>query len=422
MTKIPVSVGSTRDERGATTMLIALLFGAFVVTGLLAWSADAGQIMWERRQTQNAADAAAMALAQSCAKGNCVSDADGLPALVNANTINSLARTHTIERQCKANTTVGTLPVCTSTPNVTQLRECPPLPTGMSSTLPYVEVRVRADESSPGLIPNPFTRANNTGPDNSNVISCSRAAWGTPMSATFTSPITISTCEWQTYTSAGTTYVAQPPVAPWPGYGGAGQPAYPLAATTPNTPGREVKISLHDPTKPGCSYNGKDTAGGFGYLDTSGSCSTSLTTTNGVDVWANIDTGSSTTGSCQTALANIWSNGPVIDLPVFDCMVKSTTGTPVGAPPSDCDPADAGGANTYYHVAGVAKFYLSGYKIGGGPADERASRVSGVVPCSGSNRCISGWFVQGVLNTPVTSIVPPTTTTGFGLTAVLAAG
>lgn len=54
-----------RNERGATAALVALLFGGFVVTGLLAWSADAGQIFWERRQTQNAADAAALALAQS---------------------------------------------------------------------------------------------------------------------------------------------------------------------------------------------------------------------------------------------------------------------------------------------------------------------------------------------------------------------
>lgn len=417
----PLSTGRrARNERGATTMLIALLFGGFVVTGLLAWSADAGQVFWERRQTQNAADAAALALAQSCAKNNCVVDADGLPALVAANTVNNATRTHTIERQCKVNTTVGTLPVCSSTPNVSNLRECPPVPTGMSSSLPYVEVRVRSNGATPGLIPNPFTRANDTGPDDSSVISCARAAWGVPGGGTFTSPITISVCEWQTYTNGGLTYTAQPPVAPWPGYGGAGQPAYPPAATTPNTPGRELIIDLHDPAKPGCSYQGKDTAGGFGYLDTSGSCSTSLSTTNGTDVWANIDTGSSATTSCQTAMSNIWTSGPVIDLPVFDCMVKSTTGTPVGSPPTDCDPGDAGGANTYYHVRGIAKFYLSGYRLGGSVT--QPSRVSGSVPCGNPRRCISGWFVQGVLNTPTVSIVPPAPGNGFGITAVLPAG
>ena len=70
MSRRPPACRRARNERGATTMLVALLFGGFVVTGLLAWSADAGQVFWERRQTQNAADAAAMALAQSCAKGN----------------------------------------------------------------------------------------------------------------------------------------------------------------------------------------------------------------------------------------------------------------------------------------------------------------------------------------------------------------
>ncbi|MFC7491621.1 MULTISPECIES: pilus assembly protein TadG-related protein [unclassified Knoellia] len=410
-----------RDERGAVGVLVAMLFGFFVVTGLLAWSVDAGQIILERRQTQNAADAAALALAQSCAKTNCNLDADGLPALVNANTINIGTRTHTIERQCKSAASIpGSLPVCSSSPSVTELRECPPLPSSLSSGFPYVEVRVRANDTGPGLIPNLFTQVNSTGPDTSNVVSCARAAWGSPTSGAFTSPITISTCEWQTYTSGGTTYVAQPPAAPWPGYGGAGQPAYPLAATTPNSPGREVIIDLHDPAKPGCSYKGKDTAGGFGYLDTTGSCSTTLTTTNGVNIWANIDTGSSTTGGCQTALSNIWTSGPVIDLPVFDCMVKSTTGTPAGAPPADCDPSDAGGANTYYHVAGIAKFYLSGYRIGGGVT--KASHVSGAIPCGNPRRCISGWFVQGVLNVPATTIVPPSSTTGFGLSAVVAAG
>ena len=73
----------------------------------------------------------------------------------------------------------------------------------------------------------------------------------------------------------------------------------------------------------------------------------------------------------------------------------------------DCTGAGAGGAQSYYHILGWAKFYLSGYKIGGSPDTERASRVSGTVPCSGPRRCISGWFVQGTLAT-ATTMVPPT--------------
>lgn len=409
---------SPRDERGATAVLVVLLFGAFVITGLLAWSADAGQVMWERRQTQNAADAAAMALAQSCAKNNCVPDADALPALVNANTVNNGARTHTIERQCKRNTTVGTLPLCTSTSSVDQLRECPPLPAGLASTLPYVEVRVHANETSPGLIPNPFTRANNTGPDNSNVVSCSRAAWGTPAANNFTAPIAISTCEWNTFTNGGLTYYPAPSGA-WPGYGGAGQSPWPLGPTTPSTAGREIVIKLHDPGAAECPAgpSGGDSPGGFGYLDTASGCIVNATATNGVDYWASVSTGSSAPSSCRPVLADLRDNGPVVDLPIFDCIVNNGSGAVTAA--MDC--SSGSGSSATYHLVGVARFYISGYRITGG--DSRPSRVTGSVPCSGSVRCISGWFVSGVISTPTTGVVPPSSThPGFGLSVVVPAG
>ncbi len=410
-----------RDDRGSVTPLVAILVAGGVLIGILTFAVDTGQVMWERRQTQNAADAAALSLAQSCAKGNCAPGADNLAGLIADNTNNTApGRGHVIERQCGRNVTSGTLPACTNAPSLTQLRECPPLPSGLNPLLPQVEVRVRAEQDGQPVIPNPFARASDGTPD-SNVTSCARAAWGIPATTTFTSPITISTCEWQQYSNGGASYVAAAPVAPWPGYGGVGQPAYPLPATQPNTAGREVIIKLHDPSPiDNCSYKGKDTAGGFGYLDSTTTCSTTITTTNGVDYWANIDTGSSATVPCRTALDSIWRNGPVIDLPVFDCLVKSS-GTPTGGLPSNCGGSAAGGANTYYHIAGVAKFYLSGYKIGG--SQQRPSRVSGAVPCSGSDRCISGWFVQGVMNSPSTVINPPTSgNPGFGVWAVVAAG
>lgn len=406
-----------RDERGATAVLVALLFGAFVVTGLLAWSADVGQVMWERRQTQNASDAAAMALAQSCAKNNCTLDADSLPALVNANTVNNGGRTHTIERQCKRNTSIGTLPTCTSTGSVSQLRECPPAPSTLSS-IPYVEVRVHANQTSPGLIPNPFTRANSTGPDDSNVVSCSRAAWGVPSTNSFLAPIAISTCEWRTFSAGGTTYYPAPSGA-WPGYGGAGQSPWPLAPTTPNTAGREVIITLHgtgDSTCP-AGPSGGDAPGGFGYLASSGPCDVSATTTNGTDFWASVSTGSSAPNPCRDILGAVRDNGPVMDLPVYDCIVNGGSG-PV-TPSTACN--SGSGSSARYHLAGVARFYLSGYKITG--SDSRPSRVTGSVPCSGSARCISGWFVSGVLSNPTGGILPPSPTNpGFGLSVVVPAG
>ncbi|GAA4109714.1 hypothetical protein GCM10022415_03040 [Knoellia locipacati] len=408
-----------RDERGAVGALVGLLFGAFVVTGLLAWSADVGQVMWERRQTQNAADAAALALAQSCAKNNCVAGADNLPALVNANTVNNALRTHTLERQCKRNTSIGSLPQCTSTPSITALRECPPMPSTLS-TLPYVEVRVGANEGGLGIIPNPFSRVNNSPADDSTqqVYSCSRAAWGVPAANSFLAPIAISTCEWRTYSAGGTTYHPAPTGA-WPGYGGAGQPPWPLGPTNPNTAGREVVITLHGSGDSSCPSgpSGGDVPGGFGYLDSTGSCNVTTSTTNGTDYWAPVSTGSSAPNSCRSVLADVRDNGPVIDLPVYDCIVNNGSGAVT--PSTSC--LSGNGSSARYHLAGVARFYLSGYKITG--SESRPSRVTGSVPCSGSARCISGWFVSGVLSNPTGGVVAPTPSNpGFGLSVVVPAG
>ncbi len=409
---------SLRNERGAVGAIVGALVGLFVVTGLLAWSVDAGQVIWERRQTQNAADAGALALAQSCAKGNCNIDADTLPALVNANTVNLGARTHTIERQCKGNWSVGSLTNCAAPlSDVSQLRECPQIPSAATG-LPYVEVRVRANEGGQPTIPNPFSRVNPRGPATSSVLSCARAAWGTPTSGSFAAPITISTCEWNTFSGGGASY-APAPQGVWPGYGGAGQPSYPLGPATPNTPGHEIVITLHDPADGECPAgpSGGDAPGGFGYLATTAPCTVSTTTTNGVDYWASVDTGSAAPNPCRPVLANIRDNGPVMDLPVFDCIVNNGSGAVT--PSTDCNSGN--GANAKYHLAGIARFYLSGYRITGG--DTRPSRITGNVPCASSVRCISGWFVSGVLSNPSGTVVPPSPSNpGFGLSAVIAAG
>jgi hypothetical protein len=223
-------------------------------------------------------------------------------------------------------------------------------------------------------------------------------------------------------TSGGSSWVVNPPSGTWPGYGGAGQPPLPGGFTTPNTSGREQMITLHDPSKPPCSFNGKDTAGGFGYLQPTGSCEATVSSVNGVDQWSSIDTGSSATNDCKTKLAQIYANGPVIDIPVFDCIVRSVSGTPPGGiAGKDCTGAGGGGAQSYYHILGWAKFYLSGYKIGGAPDTERTARARGIVPCNGAVRCLSGWFVKGTLSSAPT-VLPPGTGPNLGSYAVVPLG
>ena len=418
---------SVKSERGAVATIVAMLLGGAVIFGLLAMAVDVGALMVERRQLQNGADAAAMSLAQSCAQGACVAGANDLSGLTNANARDGA---HTLAGQClmnKPSSLSSALPACPASSLAAP--DCPPLPdtyASLATTLPYVEVRTSTSSNGASTLTNVFRRAGGNDPtspadeSSTDIHACSRAAWGTPGGATATTPITISVCEWQKYTNGGASWVANPPTGAWPGYNASTNP-YPPPFTTPNTSGREQMLTLHDPSKPPCSFNGKDTAGGFGYLQPTGSCEATIVT-NGSDQWANIDTGSSATNDCKTRLADIYANGPVVDIPVFDCIVKSTTGTPTGGiAGKDCTGAGASGAGSYYHIAGWAKFYISGYKIGGGPDTERPSRVGLAVPCSGAVRCLSGWFVRGPLAGAAT-VVPPTSGSNFGSYAVIPVG
>ena len=58
-----------RGESGATAVIVALLM--IPLFGFAAISIDVGGLYFERRQLQNGADAAALAIAQDCAKGVC---------------------------------------------------------------------------------------------------------------------------------------------------------------------------------------------------------------------------------------------------------------------------------------------------------------------------------------------------------------
>ena len=55
---------TSHGDRGAVAPLVAILMAGGVVLGMLTLSVDVGNIMWERRQLQNGADAASLALAK----------------------------------------------------------------------------------------------------------------------------------------------------------------------------------------------------------------------------------------------------------------------------------------------------------------------------------------------------------------------
>ncbi len=73
-----------KDQRGATAVVVALLL--VVLTGFTALAVDIGAVRWDQKQLQNGADAAALAVAQDCAAGDCGDENDTATGLAQANT------------------------------------------------------------------------------------------------------------------------------------------------------------------------------------------------------------------------------------------------------------------------------------------------------------------------------------------------
>jgi Flp pilus assembly protein TadG len=81
-------VGGLRGsgERGAVGVLVVVLLGGGVLTGMGALVVDVGQLYQNRAELQSGADAGALAVAQSCAQGTCTPSSANYFAGANAAT------------------------------------------------------------------------------------------------------------------------------------------------------------------------------------------------------------------------------------------------------------------------------------------------------------------------------------------------
>ncbi len=350
MLRVRLSPG--RDN-GAVSVLVAVLLGAGVLLGMGALVIDVGAIHAERRELQNGADAAALAIAQECAKGvTCnVGTAASDPSRVyaNANAKDSLADVKSV---C-GNSSKFALPSC-STPS-SAWTDCGPLP---APTVNFVEVRTRTltnDTSNPTLFPPHFARAlaGNASYNGITVPACSRAAWGPAGSAKSSLPVTMSKCDWEKMTDPDGDKI--PEYAPPPPY----TAGYPAAKF-------EKAIKLANPSDTSCG----GIPGGFGWLDST-NCEATVTD----DKWVDDDTGVSTNPDCKHKVQTLV--GTVIYLPVFD-NVNGLSGT-----------------NGKYHVGGIAAFYLSGYNLPAAAPKQVASPVGGHL-CKGDDKCLYGWFLDAL--------------------------
>ena len=192
-----------RRERGAVSTIFAVLLAGGVVMGMLAMTVDVGSIWLERRQLQNGADAASMALADICARDATKCDPTKTPStldpLLDANAGKDHAsqldtRSGTVKGQCArkpGGTAFPGMPECASastTAAITDLTKCPPLPTwltGSNAGIPYVEAYSRTETASGStILPKVFSQMLVGGGSDVSVTACARAAWGTPGSYT----------------------------------------------------------------------------------------------------------------------------------------------------------------------------------------------------------------------------------------------
>jgi Flp pilus assembly protein TadG len=286
--------GRLAQERGAAAVLVALLLVPML--GFTAIAVDIGAVYAERARLQVAADAAALAVAQDCARGSCGDMLATATALVAANDAD----------------------VSTAPPVLSQA------PTKVTVT---------------GGKPTRHWFAPVIGIESTQVSASATVAWGAPGAGTAVLPLTFSWCEFSQQTHGGL-------------------PSSTTVRTiyftkTSNTVGCTGPSNLVVP-------------GGFAYIDTDpGRCQA----TSALDNRMTSKTGNSVPSDCAPADFTAWI-GKTVLLPLFDDSGQT-------------------GTNAWYRVFGYAAFRITGYMLGG-------QYKTSPQPCTGSARCITGYFTRFV--------------------------
>lgn len=340
-----------RGEQGAVAVLVAIVV-VVVLIPIAAIAIDVGAVWAERRQQQNGADAAALAVAQTCVAGTCDSGTGATStagALADSNANDNAAQ---VDLVCGTETGLSPCPAPTG-----RAWDCPPA----SGTNPYVQVYTSVLTSDGKRVLPPWFGRVVLGPSYAGtaVQACARAAVGPAGSLTSTLPLTISLCEWNADTSNGTDFAPPPP------YG-----------TPPTYPTSYWHVITFHTQSPVCDEgpSGADLPGGFGWLDTSTYCNTQ----SSADGWYGTSTGVSPPTSCDASRMQ-QMQGQVVDVPVFDNLNQLN------------------GNNGQYHIKGFAAFFLTGYSIQG--KYTLPDLVTGNLPCkqSAKTTCISGWFTSDLV-------------------------
>lgn len=420
-------------ERGATTIIVAL-FVPVVFIGLLAMTVDYGNATFERRQLQNVADASAVAFAQVCAESSVNCDpstgytASVLAPVLSGNSADALSQLNTTASMpygiCGRGTGGSNIPDCpsaTSNASIADLAQCPPLPSWLTSGvglgIPYVEAYSKTQVRGGGSVLPSFFSSALPGSPGQNITerACARAAWGpTGPSSQIVLGLTMSECDWKNITGYNDTTTPPTPAVYPPGP--VGVPGYDTDPATPQPPWPTEKYvySKGNDTTCNTSSPGGTAPGGFGWLSADGNCQVTVSSA----AWLQTQPGAS--GCTYASLLPYWKT--VVYVPVFDCVTKDN---PQPNPVPTGYACNTGvGNNTWYHIAGFAAFYLSGWNLTSGQGGTQASVSTGATTCpaGGSSLCVFGWFLHDLI--PAGSILPPPPggTPNYGLNAVVNVG
>lgn len=286
-----------RGDRGAVLPFVAVML--VVLVGMGALVVDAGALYQERRELQNGADAAALAVAKDCAEGDCDDGPWGPPAestakhFANENAEDDLSEIDEI---------------CGDGPGLVACGETPEVPDGATG---WVKVTTETSDEINDQIDFVLAPVLDAALDGKTVHATAIAAWG-PVGSATTIPLIFSLCEFTEF-------------------GGSLDPV--------TLPDGSHHIYFHHTEPAGdCPQGpaGDDLPGGFGWLD-----ATDCEITIDQDGWVRTDTGVAFDNDCKP---ETWQNAEVL-IPLFDQTNELT------------------GNNIEYHVAGFIGFKVLGYKF-----------------------------------------------------------
>ncbi len=323
-------------------VFVALLL--IMLFGMVAFAIDTGALYQERRELQNGADAAVLAIAEDCATGATACDTATVTATAEAyadgNAGDDRAEIHELI---------------------------------LDTTAQSIEVATETETSDGGTIFRPFF-AQVIGFTGTEVGARAKAIWGTVGSASDI-PLTVSWCEMQKLWGELTVdeWKAALPEPPPP----EGSENYQLWAAAYGGNGPAVDgftFLFHDGnTTEECNGPaGQDLPGGFGWLEQAEIGCTAET--SGDDGWwYDVDPGADAPSpECPADTVETFL-GKILFVPVFDDFQ---------GPPEYNDKR--------YQMNGYVALYLTGYKFSGSPAWTQSIAGQGD-PCSGSTRCIQGY-------------------------------